>query len=752
MVDTHITLDSLGIIKNSGEREPFLPEKIHQHVKQACEGLAVLHASIIMDARLKIFDGARSSDIQNMLIQSAAEKINEMTPDYEIAAGRLLNQKIRKEVYGRYEPREFCGEVQERVRLGYYAEELLRYDEEELRHFGRLIDYDLDNQTPYSALSQMYSKYLIRHEGRIIEVPQEIYMLIPMAIFVNVPDRERRTELVRTGYELLSRRKIALPTPIMNGARTSYHRYISCNLIHAGDSTKALSQATAKIMECTAAKSGIGLNASLIRGMGADIGHPARMQHSGILPLMKTFEAAVGSLTQISRSGSANITMPFFHYEAELFCQLGDSRGSLENRTRHVDQTVIINRWFLKKALAREDIFLFHINEVPGLYEALGFEEEFDALYRRFAESVEERHKKRVNAWDLLSLILFERSITGRVYLCFADNFVKSSFREPLYFTNLCTEISLPARPLDGSQGTPEIGCCILGNMNLGYCEWEEIPRVAHFLVNFLEQLIDASDYSIPEVEYAARNRRTLGIGVSNLFGFLAKSRLKYNTPEARRRVHEIMERFYYHLLRASCDLAREKGACPLFHETIYADGQVVFDRYTPNEFNNFPLLCDWDALRADIKHYGLRHSTLCAIPPASNSSKPSNSTAGVEPPRELVTIKADKSSTIKQLVPYYKTSREYYTTAWSEEFNNTDYFRLISCIQKFVDQSISLNQYSNALRNPDRQIHLADVLEEIIACFNLGIKTLYYQNFLSSENEDGLRDEEGCASGACTV
>ena len=154
---------------------------------------------------------------------------------------------------------------------------------------------------------------------------------------------------------------------------------------------------------------------------------------------------------------------------------------------------------------------------------------------------------------------------------------------------------------------------------------------------------------------------------------------------------------------------------------------------------------------RPERKRHGLRHSTLCAIPPASNSSKPSNSTAGVEPPRELVTVKADKSSTIKQLVPYYKTSRDYYTTAWSDAFNNIDYFRLISCIQKFVDQSISLNQYSNALRSPDRQLHLGDVLREIIECFNLGIKTLYYQNFLSTENADGLR-EEGCAGGACTV
>lgn len=751
MADSRINLDTITIIKNSGEREAFRPEKIHEHVRKACEGLAVLHSSIIMDARLKIFDGARSVDIQDALIQAAAEKISELTPDYEIAAGRLLNQKIRKEVYGRYEAREFSSEVMQRIDKGYYSRELLRYSPEEMRVFGQLINYDRDNETPYSALSQLHGKYLIRRDGRLIEVPQEIYMLIPMAIFARMDDTARRHTLVRTGYELLSEHKISLPTPIMNGARTDYRRYISCNLINAGDSTLSLSRAVGKIMECTAAKSGIGLNASFIRGIGADIGKPARMQHAGILPLMKTFEAAVGSLSQISRSGSANVTMPFFHYEIELFSQLGDSRGSLENRTRHIDQTIILNRWFLQKALQRQDICLFHMNEVPGLYEALGYRDRFAELYERYEAELPDAHKKRVNAWELLNLFIFERSITGRVYFTFADNFVNSSFREPLYFTNLCTEISLPARPLDGSEGQPEIACCILGNMNLGYTRSAEIPKVAHFLVNFLEQLIDASDYSIPEVEYAARNRRTLGIGISNLFGYLARKKLKYNSSEARRHIHEIMESFYYHLLRASNELAKEKGPCPLFKDTIYADGQVVFDRYRRHAWNDYPLLCDWESLRDSIRRHGLRHSTLCAIPPASNSSKPSNSTAGVEPPRELVTVKADKNSAIKQLVPYYKTSRNHYTTAWSDEFNNIDYFRLISCIQKFIDQSISLNQYSNALRSPDRHLHLSDVLAEIIECFNLGIKTLYYQNFLSAENSDGLR-EEGCAGGACTV
>nr|DAU90646.1 MAG TPA: ribonucleoside-diphosphate reductase subunit alpha [Caudoviricetes sp.] len=743
-------LNEIYIVKNNGSKELYNADKIMNHVQFACKDLKVSSSDLVMNARLKITDGIKSKDIQKSLIQAANEMISEDSPDYEIVAGRLLIQQIRKEVYNQYEHLDFYEEIKKRVNQGFYDPEFLtKYTKDEIDYFGSKIRYEDDDNLPYISVNQMYSKYMIKNQGKVIETIPEVFMLIPMAVFINeVPDR--RKDLVLKTYKLLNQRKISFPTPIMNGARTSYKHFISCNLIHAGDSVRSLARLLEIILMCTAAKSGIGINASDIRGLGADIGDPIRLSHTGILPIMKAVEAAVGSLSQISRGGSATVTIPFYHYESELFSQLGDAKGTIENRTRHLDQSIILNNWFLKKALNKEFIYLFHTNEVPELYNVLGDENKFNEVYEKYAKIVKAKHKLKVNAWDLLNLFIYERSFSGRVYFVFADNCTKGMFKETVYSSNLCQEIMQPAKPLDGSEGEPEVGVCILAGLNLGYAKLEDIPEITEVLVNFLDNLIDIEQFTIPEAEYAAKNRRSLGIGISNLFGYLAKSKLFYNSKDTQQEIFQIMEHFYYGLLKASNELAKVKGACNLFNETKYSDGYLHFDSYKLN----FDLSLDWDTLRNDIKEYGLRNSNVSAIPPFGNSSAVSNSTSGVEPPRELVTTKTDKNVTIKKLVPFYKTSKNYYTTAWGDDFNNIDYFKLLGCIQPFIDQAISTNQYTNTIKKPNKQVPLNEVLEEILTANKVGLKTLYYQNFLNSDDEDGLKESnnEGCASGGCSV
>lgn len=744
------TLNNIYIIKNNNEKELYNPDKIMNHVLFACKDLNVSPSDLIMNAQLKITDGIKSKDIQKSLIQAANEMISEENPDYEIVAGRLLVQQIRKEVYNQYQHLDFYEEIQKRVKGGFYDKDLLiKYTKEEIDFFGSKIRYEDDDNLSYISVNQMYSKYMLKSNNKVIETIPEVFMLIPMAVFIN-EEPQRRKDLILKTYKLLNQRKISFPTPIMNGARTSYKHFISCNLINMGDSVESISLALAKILQCASAKSGIGLNVSHIRGIGADVGKPSRVQHTGILPILKAVEASTGALTQISRNASSNTNIPFYHYEVELFSQLGDSKGTIENRTRHLDQTIILNNFFLKKALNKEDIYLFHTNEVPGLYEVLGNEEKFAELYEKYSKNVKSKHKKKVNAFELLNLFIYERSITGRVYFVFADNAYKGPYKTPVYSFNLCVEISQPAKPLDCSEGTPEIGVCILSNMNLGYSKYEDIPEIAEVLVNFLDNLIDIEDFTIKEAEYAAKNRRALGIGISNLFGFLAKNKLFYNTKDAHKEIFKIMESFYYHLLKSSNDLAKVKGPCKLFNDTKYSEGWLQFDEYNLD----FDLTLDWDNLRKDIKEFGLRNSNVSAIPPSANSSNLSNSTAGIEPPRELVTTKTDKNATIKKLVPFYKTSKNYYTTSWGDDFNNVDYFKLLGIIQSFVDQAISTNQYSNILRYKDKKLPINDAIKEILMANNSGLKSLYYQNFLSVDNEDGLSEEkeQGCSSGGCSV
>lgn len=747
------TTNTINIIKTNGNIEPYNAEKINEKVAYACEGLSGVSVSdVVMNASIRISNNTKSLDIQKALIQSANELVSEETPNYEIVAGRLLNQKLRKEVYNSYEPtKSFYEYIVERVKKGYYDKILLdKYTKEELDFYGSKIKYKQDETLSYISVNQFYTKYLIKNkQGKVIETPQESYMVLNLCVFAEHPERKK---YILNGYKFLSEKMISLPTPIMNGLRTNYKKFISCNVIDLGDSVESLSIALDRFLRMTASKAGIGFNSSRIRGIDADIG--GRMKHTGVLPLLKSYESATTALSQIGRQGGSNNNNVWYHYEIELIAQLKDTRGTAETRTRHTDQTIILNNYFLKKALNKEDVYLFHPNQVPGLYEVLGNEEEFAKLYEKYSEEIPKKDKKKVNAYQLLDLILFERSFTGRVYLIFADNMYKGSWKNPVYNSNLCTEIQVPSTPLDGSLGTPEIGSCILGAINHGYVKDDDIEAICDYLVNFLDYMIDYSDYSIPEVEYSAKKRRTLGIGHSDIFHYLAKNKKFYNTTEGRELIHNRIEKCYYYLLKASNELAKTRGKCELYDDTKYSQGYLTFDEYKDHKETNFKLLMDWKSLRESIKEFGLRNSTLSSTMPCGNSANVSGSTSGIEPPRELSSIKGDKNTKIMKLVPEYARFKNYYTTAWGDDFNNIDYFKFIGIIQKFTDQSISTNQYTNVLRYKDNIVPLTEIIKEILTANKYGLKTLYYQNFLSIENKDGISDEkqEGCGSGGCVV
>lgn len=751
--NTNNTSNTINIIKTNGDIEPYNAEKINEKVAYACEGLSGVSVSdVVMNASIRISNNTKSLDIQKALIQSANELVSEETPNYEIVAGRLLNQKLRKEVYNSYEPtKSFYEYIVERVKKGYYDKILLdKYTKDELDFYGSKIKYKQDETLSYISVNQFYTKYLIKNkQGKVIETPQESYMVLNLCVFAEHPERKK---YILNGYKFLSEKMISLPTPIMNGLRTNYKKFISCNVIDLGDSVESLSIALDRFLRMTASKAGIGFNSSRIRGIDADIG--GRMKHTGVLPLLKAYESATTALSQIGRQGGSNNNNVWYHYEIELIAQLKDTRGTAETRTRHTDQSIIINNYFLKKALNKEDVYLFHPNQVPGLYEVLGNEEEFAKLYEKYSEEIPKKDKKKVNAYQLLDLILFERSFTGRVYLVFADNMYKGSWKNPVYNSNLCTEIQVPSTPLDGSLGTPEIGSCILGAINHGYVKDDDIEAICDYLVNFLDYMIDYSDYSIPEVEYSAKKRRTLGIGHSDIFHYLAKNKKFYNTSEGRELIHNRIEKCYYYLLKASNELAKTRGKCELYDDTKYSQGYLTFDEYKDHKETNFKLLMDWKSLRESIKEFGLRNSTLSSTMPCGNSANVSGSTSGIEPPRELSSIKGDKNTKIMKLVPEYARFKNYYTTAWGDDFNNIDYFKFIGIIQKFTDQSISTNQYTNVLKYKDNIVPLSEIIKEILTANKYGLKTLYYQNFLSIENKDGISDEkqEGCGSGGCVV
>jgi ribonucleoside-diphosphate reductase alpha chain len=319
--------------------------------------------------------------------------------------------------------------------------------------------------------------------------------------------------------------------------------------------------------------------------------------------------------------------------------------------------------------------------------------------------------------------------------------------------SNLCQEIIHPTKPIqsiDDPDG--EIGICILSALNLLEMSNEkDIENACRMAVRTLESVIDYQDYPVVAGENFTKNRRSLGIGITNLAGFLAKNKLKYEDEATLGLVHETMEQIQWNLINASCELAEEKGACNKFEDTKYAKGLLPIDWYkkTVDELVKPTYNMDWEGLRKRIKKYGLRHSTLSAIMPCESSSVIQNSTNGIEPVRSLLIHKKAKNGVLKQIVPNYHMRKNYYSLAW-EMTDNKAIINIASVIQKFVDMSMSTNLYYNYAHHEDGNIPLSVLIKDQIYGYKYGLKNFYYANTPDGDGE--TEKDMNCESGACAI
>ncbi|PIE02828.1 MAG: ribonucleoside-diphosphate reductase subunit alpha [Acidobacteria bacterium] len=772
-------MDGLHVIKRDGTEEKIDLSMIHDAVEWACEGYDNVSVSDIeINSKLQFYEGITTSEIQKVMIRSAADLISKEKPNYQHVAAKLLLMDLRKQVYKQLNPIPFEYLIKNNIYRGIYDKILLKkYTNQEIVYFSKKIDYDRDYQFTYAGLSQMVDKYLLqdRMSGELYETPQEAFMLIGMFMFMNY-DKKRRRDYVVKLYNALSLFKISLPTPIMAGVRTPLRQFSSCCLIDVGDSIESIMNSNTAVGYYTSQRAGIGLNFGRIRGIDAQI-RGGEVIHTGLVPFLKMYEATTKSFTQNSiRGGGSTSTIPFFHWEIETFIQLKNNKGNDENRVRRMDYSVALNRLFRTRVKEKKTITLFSSEETRDLYDLFYSSdyEQFETTYLRYEKDPHVR-KKIIDAREFYLALLKERYETGRIYILNADHVNKhSSFKDSIYMSNLCQEITLPTTPLeDINLDKGEIAMCILSNINLGKVEEiEELDELTELLVRFLDELIDYQEYPVKVAEKSTKGRRSLGIGVSDVFNFLAKNNLRFNQKEGIKTVHRYMERFQYGLIKASADLAKEKGRCKYFANTKYADNIFPIDTYEKNVDEIVPnqLLCDWDELRDYVKKFGLRNSALSAIPPAASSSIVSNSTAGIDPVRRLLIAKMSKYGPLKQLVPGFDTYKDNYPLAW--DMDNESYIKFVSIFQKFIDQSISTNLYYNTASYKDNRVPMRELVKHENMAYKYGLKTLYYLNSNDNSGEESQLlaqkgqhepdvptqnmtdgDEmDGCEGGACSV
>ena len=764
----------IQVTKRDGSKEPLDIEKLHKVVFHACRDITgVSPSEVEINSQIQFYNGITSQEIQETLIKAAADLISEETPNYQFVGGRMINYALRKEVYGHYEPCPIKELVERNTEIGFYDPELItKYNDDEWAKLDSYVKHGRDEDLTYVAMEQLRGKYLCQNRvtGEIFETPQMCYILIAATLFQDYPT-DIRMEWVKEYYDAISLHDISLPTPVMAGVRTPQRQFSSCVLIETGDSLDSINATSSSIVKYVSQKAGIGIGGGSIRAIGTPI-RKGDAFHTGIIPFYKMFQSATKSCSQGGvRGGAATIYYPIWHLEVEELLVLKNNKGTEENRVRHMDYGVQFNKLMYERLISGGDITLFSPSDVPGLYEAFfADQDKFRELYER-AERNTRLRKKTMKASELFSMFMEERKNTGRIYLQNVDNANDhGSFLPdvaPIRQSNLCAEIDLPTKPLnDVNDPEGEISLCTLSAINWGNIRQpSDFKRICKLAVRGLDALLSYQNYPILAAQLSTEKRRPIGIGIINFAYWLAKHDLTYQdiTPEGLELIDEYAEAWSYYLIKASADLAVEQGPIPGLMETKYGHGITPNQTYKKDvdELVKHKERMDWKGLRKQLKHTGIRNSTLMALMPSETSAQIANATNGIEPPRSLISVKQSKHGVLKQVVPEFKRLKNKYDLLWDQK-SPEGYLKIMAILQKYIDQGISINTSYNPVYSEDEKIPMSTMLQHLLMFYKYGGKQLYYFNTYDGQGEvdvDKLAqeplsqsdvDDEDCES--CTI
>tara|TARA_R110002050_G_scaffold6130_16_gene26030 strand:+ start:1808 stop:4069 length:2262 start_codon:yes stop_codon:yes gene_type:complete len=753
----------MTVHKRDGREEEFNIEKIHDVLFWATHGIkGVTVSDIEIKLGPQLRDNITSQEIHQILVQCTSDLITDKRPNYQYVAANLLNFYLRKEVFGVSDNMPPLLEViKTNVECDIYDKEILEnYSELEIKKLDNVIKHKRDYDFAYAGLQQLMDKYLLKDRsiGRLYETPQFMYIMICMTLHAKIKDKNKRMRHIKDLYNDLSTFKISLPTPIMCGVRTPSRQYSSCTLIDVGDDLPSIFNSNTAVGMYTANRAGIGLNFGELRGVGSKIRN-GEVVHTGVVPFLKMFESTTKCCTQNGvRGGSSTSHFPFWHKEIEDILVLKNNRGTDDNRVRKMDYSIQFCRLFYRRFVEDKYITLFSPHEVRDLYGWFGYNnDKFEELYEQYERS-RSIWKKKIKARTLFNHFCKERIETGRMYVMNLDHCNDhSSFTDKIKMSNLCQEITLPTTPLshidDNDDTSSEIALCVLSAVNLGAIKkLDELEDTCTNIVRALDSVIEYQSYPIGASRKMLK-RRSIGVGITNLAYYLAKNGVMYEDPEACNVVDEVMEHIQYYMIKASVQLAKEKGKCEWFDRTKYSKGILPIDTYckSVDKIVTRKLKLNWDKLRKEVKEHGMRNSTLTALMPCESSSLVTNSTNGIEPPRGLLSVKKSKQGLIPQVVPDIYNLRNKYTLAYDMS-SNRGYTNIVAVIQKFVDQAISANHYYNFAKYETGNLPMSEVAADILYSYKMGVKTLYYANTDDGKTDNHMEEESDCDGGACKL
>lgn len=753
----------MTVTKPNNRQMAFEPERITAYADRVISGLSgVNHDRLVRGVTSKLrHETVAAEDITQAFIMSALELVTREEPEWKYAAARALLTSLYKKAavsrrYKSYIDRPygaFYPMVADMVSRGLYRKELTEfYTKEQIEELGAVIDPSRDLLFDYIGLLTLTERYLTTDfDKRTVELPQERYMIIAMYLMHKEP-ADKRVELVKEAYWAMSNLYMTAATPTLsNAGKATGGQLSSCFIDTVDDSLEGIFDSNTDVARLSKGGGGIGVYLGKVRARGSDIrGH--KNTSSGVIPWIRQLNNTAVSVDQLgTRKGAIAVYLDVFHKDILAFLDLKLNNGDERLRAHDIFHGVCLPDLFMETVEARGDWSLFCPHEVKSVMgwtddngRALGLEDFYDekvgygSFRDRYAEAVAHPLLPRITvpAIDIMKRVMKSQLETGTPYMFYRDTVNRAnpnSHRGMVYSSNLCTEICQNQSPTvieseelvtkDGktriivTKVPGDFVVCNLNSINLARAVPDQVlERLIPIQVRMLDNVIDINTIEVLQAQYTNQQYRAVGLGTFGLHHLLALEGIRWESEEAVRYNDELYERINYLAIKASADLAVEKGAYPAFEGSDWHTGEYFFqrgyaDRYVPNE---------WNALCMQIQTTGIRNGYLMAIAPNASTSIIAGSTASIDPIYEQLAYEEKTTYKIANPVPDLSPRTfPFYKTAFTIDQHWS--IKAAGARQRHVDQAQSFNLYVT----PD--IKASTFLALHIDAWKSGIKSTYY-------------------------
>ncbi len=665
-------ISNIRVTSIDGSTQALDTRRLQAIISEACADLNDVDASLILkDTQRNLFDGVPEKDVARMLVMSARTLI-EKQPEYGYTAARLLLDDMRTEalsfVYNvprhatQHEMRDqyadyFSHYVKRAVDLELLDPRLQEYD---LHFLGKELLAERDHQFTYRGLQTLYDRYFIHSNHVRFELPQAFFMRVAMGLAINEINREARAVEF---YRLLSSFDFMSSTPTLFNSGTLRPQLSSCYLTTVPDDLDGIFSAIKDDALLSKYAGGLGNDWTRVRGMGAHIkGTNGKSQ--GVVPFLKVANDTAVAVNQGGkRKGAMCAYLESWHIDIEEFLDLRKNTGDDRRRTHDMNTANWIPDLFMKRVAENQDWTLFSPNEVPELHDLVGrkFEKAYLA-YEAKATRGEIRVYKTLKAaslWRKMLSMLFE---TGHPWITFKDPCnlrYTNQHVGVVHSSNLCTEITL-------HTNDAEIAVCNLGSINLpahideNGLNTEKLERTINTAMRMLDNVIDYNYYSVPQARDSNLRHRPVGMGVMGFQDALYKQRTPYATQAAVEFADRTMEAISYYAIKASTNLAEERGRYSSFEGSLWSKGILPLDSidYLAEGRGGYLDLdrshrFDWDSLRARVQKTGMRNSNTMAIAPTATISNICGVSQSIEPTYQNLFVKSNLSGEFTVVNPY---------------------------------------------------------------------------------------------------